>query len=385
MARSALRKCDTDGPARLQSPNRPLLAVESDSHRRGPASVNVSALDPDLMASLARYLRGGGSLQCILRVAVVRAGAPFLDDLPGILGRHQLLEDGVRFIPHFPFEAGLFYRATFDPRPLGGRDLSDVLTLAFSSPRQESGPPAKVRHIYPSSDRLPENLLRFYIDFSKPMRRGHVEAEIKLLGPDGAPAPDALYRAPVELWDRSMQRLTILLDPGRLKRGVGPNRQLGPPLKAGEAYTMVIGAGMTDLYGDRLPEPVYKRFRVADAIREPVAVEQWEIASPRTNSRQPLTLIFPRPLDRALLSHAITVASAEGQAIHGQIAIDGDEAQWRLTPTSPWAPGAYSVRVASCLEDVCGNSVIAAFDRSLRTGGDFTFETIGRSIPFCLV
>ena len=168
-------------------------------------------------------------------------------------------------------------------------------------------------------------------------------------------------------------------------RGVGPNRELGPPLKAGEAYTLVIGAGMTDLSGNPLPEPVYKRFRVADAVREPIAVEQWEIASPRTNSRKPLTLVFPRPLDRALLSHAIIVAAADGQTIDGQIAIDCKERRWRLTPRSPWAPGSYSVRVASGLEDVCGNSVIAAFDRPLRTGPDLAFETIGRSIPFCLV
>jgi hypothetical protein len=182
-----------------------------------------------------------------------------------------------------------------------------------------------------------------------------------------------------------MRRLTILLDPGRLKRGVGPNRELGPPLKAGEAYTLVIGAGMTDLSGNRLPEPVYKRFGVADAIREPIAIEQWEIAPPQTNSRQPLTLVFPRSLDRALLSHAITVAAADGQTIDGQIAIDRDERRWRLTPRSPWAPGACSVRVASGLEDVCGNSIIAAFDRPLRASGDLAFETIGRSIPFCLV
>jgi hypothetical protein len=242
-----------------------------------------------------------------------------------------------------------------------------------------------VKHIFPSCDYLPENLLRFYVCFTNAMQRGRVQAEISLLSPNGESAPDALYRAPVELWDRSMQCLTILLDPGRLKRGVGPNRELGPPLQAGEVYTLVVGAGMTDLSGSKLTEPVYKRFRVTDAVREPIAVEQWKIVSPVTNSRQPLMLMFPRPLDWALLSHSITIASKGEQSIDGHIVIDQCERRWSFTPTSPWAAGSYYVRVASNLEDVCGNSVIAAFDRPLRSGSDLACESANRSISFQLV
>ena len=66
--------------------------------------------------------------------------------------------------------------------------------------------------------------------------------------------------------------------------------------------------GMTDSSGYQLPETVFKRFRVTKAVREPIAVEQWEIVPPEINSRQPLVLRFPRPLDWALLSHTITIA-----------------------------------------------------------------------------
>ena len=44
--------------------------------------------------------------------------------------------------------------------------------------------------------------------------------------------------------------------------------------------------------------------------------------------------------------------------------------------------GSYSVRVASCLEDVCGNGLVAAFDRPLRSGSDLAIETANCSIPF---
>src|SRR5262249_49787940 len=158
-----------------------------------------------------------------------------------------------------------------------------------------------------------------------------VEAQISVLGLDGQPAPDVLYRAPVELWDGSMQCLTILLDPGRLKRGVGPNRELGPPLKVGQEYTLVIGSGMGDLSGRRLRETFYKRFRVTEAVREHIAVDQWKIVPPGTKSHQPLVLTFSRPLDWALLSQTITIVSADEQLIEGRIVIDQCERRWSFT------------------------------------------------------
>src|SRR6516225_10176199 len=277
-----------------QAPSYPSLTVDADPHRPASGGVTVCNLDPHLMVSLYSYVQAGGLLQSIFRINVVPTGAPISDDLPDVFGRYDVLDDGVRFIPHFPFEQGLSYRASFDPRPLRPPGLSDALKLEFSLPREQSARSAEVTHIFPSSDCLPENLLRFYVCFSSSMQRGRVRSEISLFGPDGKPALDVLYRAPVELWDRSTRQLTILLDPGRLKRGVGPNRELGPPLEPGQVYTLAIGAGMTDSSGRQLRETVYKRFRVTDPVREPVAIDQWKIVPPKVGSRQPLMLIFPR-------------------------------------------------------------------------------------------
>jgi len=244
---------------------------------------------------------------------------------------------------------------------------------------------SKVTHVFPSCDALPENLLRFYVCFSNSMQRGRALKEISLLDSGGRPVADALYRPPVELWDRSMRHLTVLLDPGRLKRGIGPNRELGPPLQVGQMYRLAVGAGMVDVSGCRLHETFYKHFHVIEAVREHIAVEQWKIAPPLTKSRQPLVLTFPRPLDWALLSHMMIITSTGGQSIDGRIAIDESERRWSFTPTSAWAVGPYHVRVASGLEDVCGNSVAAAFDRPLRSGSDLTSEPATSSIAFDLV
>jgi hypothetical protein len=76
------------------------------------------------------------------------------------------------------------------------------------------------------------------------------------------------------------------------------------------------------------------------------------------------------PQQWALLWRTITIASEGGQPMDGRIAIDQGERRWSFTPTSSWTARSYSVRIASSLEDVCGNSLLAAFDRPLRSAGD---------------
>jgi hypothetical protein len=361
---------------------RPTLRFVADGRRARSGCVVVQNLDSDLIAVTGGCAQAGRLLQSILRVRVVEHKAPGGENLPDVFGRYQVLQNEIRFIPHFPFEPGMQYLASFDPGLLGCPALSDLVTLEFSLPGKMGALSTQVTQVFPSGDQLPENLLRFYICFSNSMQRGQTEEQVRLLGPDGKPAPDVLYRPPVELWDRSMRHLTILLDPGRLKRGVGPNRELGPPLKAGHQYTLTIGSGMLDSSDCPLGESVYKRFHVTDAIREPIAVEQWRILPPATNSRESLALMFPKPLDWALLLGTIDVVSERGQSIDGCIAIDQGERRWSFSPASPWTTGPYSVRIATGLEDVCGNTLLEAFDRPLRSGSSLISEAATRSIPF---
>jgi hypothetical protein len=355
--------------------NQPALTVE-----RNPNGMSwrISAhnLRSDLVAA------GGAGVQSLLRVMVADVGAADVDDLPDISGERQLVGGSVHFIPDFPFEPGVRYRAILDLGALGQPGLAEVLTREFAFPKEAPITGPEVSQVFPSSDALPENLLRFHVRFSRPMQRGRAEANIVVLGPDGSPAPDVLYRAPVELWDTSMTCLTVLLDPGRLKRGVGPNRMLGPPLKVGERYILAVGPGMIDVHGRPLRQRFVKAFTVSEAVRTPIAIEHWRIVPPAAPGRDPLELTFPTPLDWAGLWQGITVVSEGGEQISGRISIDQDETRWHFTPDAAWRAGFHGIRISPDLEDACGNTPYGAFDGPFRSVDQVALETAVRSVNF---
>jgi hypothetical protein len=362
----------------LRSPasaSQPVLTIEPDPNGMG-WYVSAHNLRSDLVAST------GARRESILRVTVAHAGAADVDDLPDISGEREAVGGTVRFIPDFPFEPGVRYRAILDLGALGRLGVGDVLTHEFSFPRAAPGAEPEVSQVFPSSEVLPENLLRFHVRFSRPMQRGRAAANIAILAPDGIPASDVLYRAPLELWDTGMTCLTILLDPGRLKRGVGPNRMLGPPLKVGERYMLAVSPGMVDVQGRPLRQRFTKAFTVSEPVRAPIAIKNWGIVPPLAGSRDPLELTFPAPLDWAGLWRGITVACKGGEQISGRVGIDQDEMRWRFTPDVAWRAGLHSIRISPGLEDACGNTSNGAFDGPFRSAEQISLETAVRSVPF---
>jgi hypothetical protein len=356
-------------------PDYPALAIEPDPSS-GEWFVSVCNLEPHIVGAL------GDRLKSLIHVKVADAEGMDGEDLPDLSGDVAVRGGRVCFLPHFPFDPGVRFLAVLDLGVLKRCARRVVLTHEFSIPREAASAEPEVSQVFPSANVLPENLLRFYVRFSNPMRRGRAENNIELLGPDGRPAPDVLYRAPVELWDNSMKCLTILLDPGRLKRGVGPNRMLGPPLEAGRRYTLVVGASMTDVYGHRLRERFSKSFIVSQPIREPVSVAGWKITAPPADGHESLEVIFSRPLDWAQLWHGITVVSKDGERASGKVDVDEGESRWRFTPDTPWRMGHYSVRASPDLEDICGNTHYGPFDGPLRSADELALEKAVRSIPF---
>jgi hypothetical protein len=278
-------------------------------------------------------------------------------------GRWDADGDALRFTPRFPFSGGTSY-ALVRPDGTGWVEVARLRRPAVDNP-----PIATVVAIHPTAPEVPENLLRFSVTFSASMAEGHVTGRVHLRDGDGRDIPYALLPTPPELWDRPRRRLTLLLEPGRIKRGLGPNTELGPPLVDGSAVRLVVDADLRDAAGVPLVAGARRDYLVGPAVRTRVDPARWQVTWPPPGSRDPLVVDFDRPLDHALALRCLRPSTSDGAVPPGHAALGRGDARWVFTPGSPW-PGPGRLHVDTTLEDLAGNSVRKVFDRDLRLHQD---------------
>jgi len=303
-------------------------------------------------------------------------------DVPPLAGDYGTDGDILTFYPRFPLVSGVRYRAVFEPP--GGKPIE----ATFEKPKQQLAPTTRVAHVYPSAGVLPSNTLKLYIYFSAPMSRGEAWQHIHMLDEKGQQLKYEFVEIQQELWDNSHTRLTVLFDPGRIKRGVLPNEQLGPPIEDGKHYTLVIDRNWHDARGVPLAEEFRKPFRGGPADRTPPDPKTWRVSAPAAGSSADLVVDFPKPMDFALLQRMLQVsagagtvgtvtkagaASSAASTLSGRVTVDKQETEWRFTPSQPWKAGAYRLLIDTGIEDLSGNHIGQAFDLD-------KFQTITKDI-----
>jgi hypothetical protein len=288
-------------------------------------------------------------------------------NIPAMLGRYQVAESRIRFQPQFPLEPGVSYRAVFRPSQLPGATVmrrADIVSK-FQLPAVQRPPTTVVAQVYPSADVLPENLLKFYVHFSAPMQGGHIYDHVRLYNEAGKMVEMPFLELDEELWNPEMTRLTLFIDPGRIKREVKPLEDIGPSLEAGKRYTLEIDAACRDSAGLPLRAAFRKSFRVSAPDREPMSLANWKIEPPGFGTRAPLTVNFPEPMDHALALRVIRVVNAAGQLVAGTNALTNHETCWSFTPREAWTAGTHQLQVQNNIEDLAGNNIGKAFEVDL--------------------
>ncbi len=321
--------------------------------------VEVSGLRPaqlrGALASTRASPPGRAQLEVFAEQGDVRADL----GLPPMLGEYSVADGTLRFTPRFPLERGTPYRAIFR---LDGRREGMILSSVFRLPELPLEPSAFVAAVYPSADELPENLLKFYVHFSKPMRGGRVYDHIHLLNERGRPVELPFLEIDEELWDPAMTRLTLFIDPGRIKRGVQPLEEIGPALEAGKVFQLVIDQAWQDDAGAPMTGTFVKEFRVGPPVREAMSIADWKIHPPAAGSAAPLKVRFPRPMDHALAMRVIVVHNAAGQSVRGKVSLAEEERVWMFRPEVSWNVGTYRLVAQTTLEDLAGNNIGKAFE-----------------------
>ena len=310
----------------------------------------------------ASWSRSGGG-DCI-RLTGLPAGADVrvfpgtavaAGSLPPMAGRLERDGSDLCFVPRFAFLDGTSYTVT----------VEGMRTAVLVRPRPERPAATEVTGIHPSAAEVPVNLLRFYVWFSAPMSEGYATGQVQLARDDGTIIAGALLPAEHELWDASRRRLTVLLDPARIKRGLPSHQDAGYPLRSGEPFRLVVGDGFRDAQGLPLRVPAERRYEVGSEERRHVDPVTWELAAPSAGTREPLRVTFGRPLDHGLLARCLYVRGPGGKLVDGTAQIGPGEQSWQLMPGRAWAATVHQLIVEPILEDLAGNSVSRVFDRDL--------------------
>ena len=272
-----------------------------------------------------------------------------------ILGKFSADNSALLFEPLIPLTPGLTYHI------LQNNQLIGQLLVPFN--KNEKAP--ELLAIYPQLDTLPENLLKFYIRFSKPMRSGESLQFIHLLDKKQDTLRNVFLNLQPELWDTTSSVLTLWLDPGRIKRGLTLNRALGNPLKMNETYHLVISSTWKGQNGLKLAQ-TYRKTSVAGKRDDQVPdLKQWQLQVPHASTNAPLRIKTWETLDHYLLSESVGVVDQNNSLIKGTISLDKKDQQVLFVPAQPWKVQRYRLQVDARLEDLAGNNLNRVFDRDI--------------------
>jgi hypothetical protein len=349
-------------------------------------TIDVNGLASSRLADLATKSWTDEQWQSLLRVSVKTAANGARP--AAVAGRYAVSGATLRFTPMFPFDEGREYEVVFDPSRLPASDSGAVaaatpIVAVVSVPGVTRTPSTVVSHVYPSGDTVPANQLRMYVYFSAPMDWRSGYDYVKLLDDRGEEVVDAFLPLDADFWSGDRTRYTVFFDPGRVKRGILPNRQMGRALVAGKRYTIVIRRGWRDGHGQPLKEEFRRTFTATPAIEQALSMRSWKLSTPPSGTREPVSVTFPAALDHGLMQRALGV-SRGGVAIDGDTAIDAGETRWRFTPKTPWQAGGYELVALEFLEDLAGNRIGRAFEVDNFERTDISATPAPTTLPFTI-
>ena len=282
----------------------------------------------------------------LLHIRLATAGQP-------VIGDYSFKDNEVIFKPVIALTKGLKYHLYVRNELIG-----EITIPAISSANTP-----EILAVYPSMDTLPENLLKFYILFSKPMQKGDELQHIHLIK-DGRDTLPSVF-LDLELWNNEGTMLTLWLDPGRIKRELQPNMLLGPPLIRGSHYQLLIDKDWQDAEGISLKGNLVKKFFTSSHDSDSPDEKKWTINTPKAGTNEQLVIKFNEPLDHVLAERTLSVTDANGNEVIGKLKVSDYGDTVYFSPESEWNSGDHVLNIESRLEDLAGNNLDRLFDVDL--------------------
>jgi hypothetical protein len=290
--------------------------------------------------------------------------------VPSIVGSYEIKEGNLIFIPKFPLVPDQHYTAVFNVKAFKKyfnatqifKQSRYLLTRYIKQPFIKAR--TKVIKVLPESNILPQNFFKFYLYFSNAMSFDNPYRYISIYDELGNKIPKFLVEFSAGLWDPSRTRLTVLIHPGRIKRGILFNLKYGMAFNEGKTYQLKVDRNIKDYRGVELQADMTKSFTISSPSYKKLQLERWQLNKPKVSSLQSLTIYTDHLIDPVLAKKMITIINSENDTeVEGEYIVDSINKQIKFSPSIHWREGSYQLLVDPALEDISGNNFKRTFDR----------------------
>lgn len=273
-----------------------------------------------------------------------------------ITGNINTKGDRLTFSPLLPFQVGTSYTVVFNNT-----------FYEFSIPLESNYKILSVKNLYPNSSELPSNLLKWYVEFSKPVNPTNIYDHIFLIDNKTQKKVDrALLPLETPLLSNDGKLLTLWIEPGRQKRDLGPNKRLGKVLEINESYTLIIDGNLKDTKGIPMKSDFRFTFKVSKADRTQPNINNWKFDLPKPKTKDALIIHLNDNLDYGSLTHNIKIYDNENNQVEGDFTIDSNNEKVMFRPFNKWKSISYVLKCNKLIEDVAGNNLERLFDRDVQ-------------------
>ncbi|MCH2032843.1 MAG: hypothetical protein MK202_04900 [Tenacibaculum sp.] len=273
-----------------------------------------------------------------------------------IIGNINRQGDRLIFSPLLPFQVETNYTVVFNNT-----------YYEFSIPLESNYKILSVQNLYPNSSELPSNLLKWYVEFSKPVNPTNIYDHISLIDNRTQKKVDrALLPLETPLLSNDGKLITLWVEPGRQKRDLGPNKRLGKVLEIGESYTLKIDGNLKDAKGIPMKSDFRFTFKVSEADRTQPNINNWKFDLPNPKTKDALIIHLSDNLDYGSLSNNLKIYDNENKHIEGVFTIDSNNKKVMFSPFNKWKSISYVLKCNKLIEDVAGNNLERLFDRDIQ-------------------
>lgn len=272
-----------------------------------------------------------------------------------LLGAYYKIKDTIFFKPQFELGEGLTFSANFSYKNSTIKKNYQTQSADHSIMHE-----VEVKEIYPRDNKIPKNILTFYVEFPVPMTEDESAYRyVNLLDENKKIIPHVWYNKTRWISDKIMM---LMIHPGRVKKDISYYENLGELFTTGKKYYLEITGKIEPLDRHSKLKSFTKEFEITSPVNTSPKFIENKLSIPKRNTMDKLKIVFDRPIELFSAQIGISVNYNSETAIDGKITPGANDTEWYFAPAKPWSEKQYTLILNKYLSDPSGNSLSRPFE-----------------------